>query len=278
MDHSTESHRDRATDPATQPTPDAPEGPSRPASGAAESAAGQDSTGPGEPGSSHAGPGDASRGTAGRPIRRKAHRPRGSLEPGLEKPSPERPGFVFFGVVAAVSLLADVGTKAWAEIALGSRPFSDSGVMLVDHHLTLVLAYNRGGAWGLLQDASEQVRTPFFLLVSVLAIGFIVSLYRRLASGQTALKWGLPLVLGGALGNLQDRIVRGSVVDFIDYRADWVRSMNALIRRIASEWTITDHWPTFNVADIVICIGVGLMAIDMFTAKRQAPQPEPEAR
>ena len=63
-----------------------------------------------------------------------------------------------------------------------------------------MLAKNRGGAWGLLQDTPEYVRRPFFLLVSALAITFIVSLYRRLAPNQSALRWGLPLVLGGALG------------------------------------------------------------------------------
>src|SRR5262245_28724014 len=63
----------------------------------------------------------------------------------------ERPTFLFFGVVAGVSLLADVTTKAWAEIVLSKRAFSmDPGIVLVQKHLTLTLAYNEGGAWGLL--------------------------------------------------------------------------------------------------------------------------------
>jgi signal peptidase II len=93
-------------------------------------------------------------------------------------------------------------------------------------------------------------------------------LYGKLAPGQNALKWGLPLVLGGALGNLSDRITRSSVIDFIDYRAEWVLSMNKLIAKLSKGWSLTDHWPTFNVADIAICIGVGLMAVDMFTSRR----------
>jgi signal peptidase II len=186
-------------------------------------------------------------------------------------PPGERPTFVFFGVVAAISLLLDIASKAWAEIQLTVRP----SIVLIPDHLSFVLAYNKGGAWGLLQDKSELVRLPFFLAVSVLAILFIVSLFGKLAPGQTALKWGLPLVLGGALGNLSDRITRSSVIDFIDYRADWVLAMNHGIAKLVKGWNLTDHWPTFNVADISICIGVGLMAVDMFTSRRAHAHPQP---
>jgi len=179
-----------------------------------------------------------------------------------------RPTFIFFGVVAAVSLILDVVTKAWAEIVLSKLPFDRPSLVLVPDHLTLTIAYNKGGAWGLLQDAAETVRRPFFFAVSVLAVLFIVSLYSKLGRGQKTLMWGLPLVLGGALGNLSDRITRSSVIDFIDYRADWVLAMNNGIAKAVPHWGLTDHWPTFNVADIAICIGVGLMAIDMFTARR----------
>jgi signal peptidase II len=186
-----------------------------------------------------------------------------------------RPSYVFFGAVAAIALLADVATKAWAEIVLTSRPVHDPSIVLVESHLTFTLAYNRGGAWGLLQNASELIRRPFFLGVSLAAVVFIVSLYSRLVEGQRALKWGLPLVLGGALGNLSDRIVRTSVVDFIDYRADWITRMNEGIAKLAPTWNVTDHWPTFNVADICICTGVALMAIDMVLSKHP---PKPAAR
>jgi signal peptidase II len=178
---------------------------------------------------------------------------------------------LFFGVLAGVSLLADIFSKAWAEVVLSRRTALDPAITLVKDHLSFTLAYNKGGAWGLLHDASENVRRPFFLLVSVLAIAFIVSLYSRLAPTQRALKWGLPLVLGGALGNLSDRITRSSVIDFIDYRADWIEKMNQFIAKYAKGWAVTDHWPTFNVADVFICIGVALMAVDMVTSRRKPP-------
>ncbi len=178
------------------------------------------------------------------------------------------PGFVFFGIVAALALLLDVTTKAWAEIELTRRSPLEP-IVLVEEHLSFALAYNRGGAWGLLQNTSESVRRPFFMVVSMAAIAFIVSLYGKLLPGQRTLAWGLPLVLGGALGNLADRVTRGSVVDFIDYRASWVESMNQLIARVVSSWHVTDHWPTFNVADICICVGVGLMALDMLGSGRR---------
>jgi signal peptidase II len=176
--------------------------------------------------------------------------------------------FLFFGCVAALSLVLDVTSKAWAEVEL-TRRVHDGPIVVIENHLNLSLAYNRGGAWGLLQNASEAIRRPFFLGVSLAAIAFIVSLYGKLLPGQRALKWGLPLVLGGALGNLADRITRGSVVDFIDYRGDWVEGLNKLLALVIDGWHVTDHWPTFNVADISICCGVGLMAIDMLTSRRR---------
>jgi signal peptidase II len=192
-------------------------------------------------------------------------------------PPEGQPTFLLFGRVASVSLLLDVASKAWAEVTLINRPTTP--ITLIEDHLALTLAYNPGGAWGLLHNSSEDLRKPFFVFVSVAAILFIVSLYNRLAPGQRALTWGLPLVLGGALGNLADRITRSQVIDFIDYRGDWVRAMNEWIAQFVTTWSVTDHWPTFNVADIAICVGVGLMAIDMVTSRRGPQRPvEPEPK
>jgi signal peptidase II len=181
-----------------------------------------------------------------------------------------KPSFLFFSILSALVLIADVLAKAWAEITINRIDTVERSIVLVKNSLSIVLAYNRGGAWGLLGGAPDVLRRPFFLVVSLVAIGFIVSLYRKIQRGQWALRWGLPLVLGGALGNLSDRIARVGVVDFIDYKAHWVELMNRTIARFVKDWVVTDHWPTFNVADIAICVGVGLMALDVLFAKRRS--------
>lgn len=191
-------------------------------------------------------------------------------------PDGQRPSYRFFGIVAALSLIADITTKVWAEVVINQRGFEP--IKIVGENINITLAYNQGGAWGLFAGADEMVRKPFFLGVSAFAIFFIISLYSRLHPSQRALKWGLPLVLGGALGNLSDRITRSQVIDFIDYRGDWVMQLNLFVHKYVKSWAVTDHWPTFNVADIAICIGVGLMAVDMFThrprqVRRSVPPP-----
>jgi signal peptidase II len=167
-----------------------------------------------------------------------------------------RPSYAFLALLSMATLALDIASKSWAEHHLEGYPGT---VEVWRNHVTLLLAKNRGGAWGLLQSTSENVRRPFFLLVSVAAIVFIMTLYRRLQPRQHALMWGLPLVLGGALGNVFDRIRYGHVIDFVD--------VHLLYKGIDR------HWPTFNVADIAICVGVGLMALDMFTSKRGEQPP-----
>lgn len=179
--------------------------------------------------------------------------------------SPARPSYVFFGVATAVFLVADLWSKDWAVKTLDKSgksipvfenvkiPFTE--MYLSFHH---DLAHNYGGAWGLLGDQPDSVRLPFFFIISAIALVFVFSLFRKLEPHQVALKWALPLVLGGAAGNFVDRVRHEYVVDFLD----WF---------VVKEGGKAAHWPTFNVADIWICIGVGLMAIDMFTAKKVAP-------
>lgn len=185
---------------------------------------------------------------------------------GKKKSNPERyrPPYLGLVIAAAVVFALDIGTKVWASDAL------ESGIIpVIPGTLQFVLAHNEGGAFGLFADADSWWRTPFFVVANLLAVVFLISLYRRLQPDQWGYKWGVPLVLGGALGNFCDRLVHGSVVDFIDYQAGWVELMNRGIHWIYSPWRVTDHWPTFNIADIAICIGLGLIIIQMTISDRK---------
>jgi len=176
-------------------------------------------------------------------------------------PPGERASIAFLVVVAGISCAADLGTKAWAHARLAGVDFKRSSaktVTVIPDHLDLIFAQNPGGAWSFLRSLPDGLRRPFFLFISAAAIIFIVSIYRRIHRDQTAMKWGLPLALGGAIGNLVDRVRFGWVIDFID----------VYITRGGRE----HHWPTFNIADVAIVAGVALMGIDMITFARRARQ------
>ena len=112
---------------------------------------------------------------------------------------------------------------------------------------------NPGAAWGLFGNLPDSVRRPFFHLVSLVALGFIGFMYVRLTPDQRRVRWALALVAGGALGNFVDRLLRGYVIDFFDWH--W-RNQPSM------------RWPTFNVADAAICVGVGLLLLDSFLERK----------
>lgn len=184
-----------------------------------------------------------------------------AAEPKDGASAPPKPDYKFLGIVSAVMLVADLGTKEWAANRLGDPKVQPikviEGIQIgsTKYALHFDLAKNKGGAWGVLGEQPDYVRLPFFFIISALAVVFIVGLYRKLEPRQWALKWALPLVLAGALGNLVDRIRHQHVIDFID--AFFVKDNKA------------SHWPTFNVADIWIVMGVILMAIDWFTPAKK---------
>jgi signal peptidase II len=183
--------------------------------------------------------------------------------PGRETGNP-RASVPFLVVVTVVSLAADLTTKWWAKAHLSGFDAKAHGMRRLEiwkGHVDFIFAQNPGGAWSFLRNLPDSLRRPFFLVVSAAAIVFIISIYQRIHRDQWAMKVGLPLALGGAMGNLADRIRFGWVVDFID---------------VSLRWGGRDHhWPTFNVADIAIVLGVGLMAIDMLRSRGLHPHDEP---
>jgi len=111
----------------------------------------------------------------------------------------------------------------------------------------LVLVFNRGAAFSFLADAPGW-QAPFFIAVALVASGIVSWMLWR-NPGKRLLCAGLALILGGALGNLWDRVAYGHVVDFLDFHA--------------MGW----HWPAFNVADSAISVGAGILIAESFLRK-----------
>jgi signal peptidase II len=147
-------------------------------------------------------------------------------------------------IVAAAVIAADQATKAaiQASLAVGQRVF-------VLPFFDLVLAFNTGAAFSFLADASGWQR-GFFIAVALGATVLILYLLHRHTADRLFCA-GLALILGGAIGNLWDRIVLGHVVDFLLFHAyGW-------------------HFPAFNVADSCITIGAGLLILDGFRSSKR---------
>ncbi len=157
----------------------------------------------------------------------------------------------FFALVALV-LGLDLATKAWASHALAHAPHA-----VVEGRLSLVLAHNPHGAMGLLREAGADARRVILVAVTTLASVVMIELARRTKPHERSVRAGLALILGGALGNLIDRVLHGVVVDFIDV---------TLMARGIDGATRATHWPTFNVADIAIVVGAVLVALQLRAA------------
>lgn len=138
---------------------------------------------------------------------------------------------------------SDQVSKQWAHTSL--RANHGGRLVLSERLFSLTYVRNPGAAWGFLANADESFRRPFFITVSSLAMIFILFVYARLERSQKLLAIALALVMGGAVGNFIDRIRFDYVIDFLDVYVGSYR------------------WPTFNVADIAISVGVFFLFADM---------------
>jgi signal peptidase II len=144
--------------------------------------------------------------------------------------------------LASVVLVLDLVTKRWVEATL---VYGDQ--IPVTSFFNLVLTYNAGAAFSFLSDAGGWQRW-FFSAVAVGASVLIIHLLRKHAADMLFCL-ALSLILGGALGNLWDRITLGHVIDFLDFHVSGY------------------HWPAFNVADSAIFLGAATLILDSFLRK-----------
>jgi signal peptidase II len=139
--------------------------------------------------------------------------------------------------IAAIVILLDQLSKITI-----SRVFEYGESKVITSFFNIVLVYNKGAAFSFLAAESGWQRY-FFTALGIAAALFIVYLLKRHA-GKRLFCWALALILGGAIGNVIDRVVYGHVIDFLDFHLHG--------------W----HWPAFNIADSAICIGAALFVID----------------
>ncbi len=149
--------------------------------------------------------------------------------------------------VAAATILADQVVKAYVVARL---PLHDSWMPLrfIEPVFRFTHVHNTGAAFGIFPEGGAV-----FLIIAVVVAAIILYYYRQLPDGMLLIRLALGLQLGGALGNVLDRVRLGYVVDFLHVR----------------------YWPVFNVADSCIVIGVALLALEMLREERQtAGQPQ----
>ncbi|MEO8129522.1 MAG: signal peptidase II [Bryobacteraceae bacterium] len=155
-------------------------------------------------------------------------------------------------LIAAVVFVLDRATKVLIE----------RNVSIWDTHpvipgfFNIVHTKNRGAAFGMFSDGTSELRTFLLIGVSIAVLIFVAVLLlqpsRAGFSGSRTTMIGLSLVLGGAFGNIYDRVVSGMVTDFLEF--------------YVGEW----HFAAFNVADSAITIGAGLLLLDMWMSRKQA--------
>ena len=174
-------------------------------------------------------------------------------------PSPEAPpvaapaatGAPLLWWLGAVVIVADQVTKAVVRAAI---PLYDSREV-IPGFLNLVHVRNEGMAFGLLNSANIEYKWLLTSGLAALALFGIVYYARHLRPDERAARAGLSLILGGALGNLLDRLIIGYVVDFVDvYSGTW-------------------HFWAFNVADAAINVGAVLVFLDLLFVRRHASDP-----
>lgn len=162
------------------------------------------------------------------------------------------PGQLRWLWVSALVIAVDQITKL-----LASDSIAFEEVIPVMPHFNLTLVYNRGAAFSFLADQPGWQRWFFIVLTLVVSIAIVRWMFKM----TQAEKWsaiGLAMILGGAIGNVIDRIYLGKVIDFIDWYYGGY------------------HWPAFNIADSAILVGAGIMIVCSFYADSRAAKNKEE--
>ena len=166
-----------------------------------------------------------------------------------------RKKYLILVVVFCGVFFFDQITKAYVHRTL----YEFQSVEIIKDFFHITHVRNTGAAFGLLAGPAHPLRTTLFVVISGVAIGVILLIYRKIEENDTLHALAFSLLFGGAAGNLADRVWMGQVIDFLDFH--WY----------------DHHWPAFNFADSAICGGIGLILLNMIIGARR-PLPGGRAR
>ena len=152
-------------------------------------------------------------------------------------------------LIAGLVLLLDQASKA----VVVERFTASTAIPVIPGLFRLALVENTGMAFGLLDDSPSPLVFAALTLVSAVILSFVAYLLWTNQAPSAVGGYGLAVILGGAAGNVADRLVRGKVIDFLDF---YLRE---------------HHWPVFNVADCAIVIGAALLMIDLMRGQKVDP-------
>ncbi len=163
--------------------------------------------------------------------------------------------WVWFSIVAFVGLVLDQVTKAWIRANIEYR---DVGIEVIDGYFDIVHAQNPGAALGILGTVPGA--RYIFIAFTIVAAVVIFNMQRQLKSGEKFLPVVLGLILSGAIGNAVDRLINegGRVTDFLRVHTTGNPSLETWL---GNHWPYMSEYPSFNVADISLVVGVILFII-----------------
>jgi len=150
--------------------------------------------------------------------------------------------------IATVILVLDQSTKWWV---LNYVLMESNTTLSFTPFLSIVRVWNRGISFGIL--GGEEALSPLLLALLAFSVSFILMIWLS-RTGRPWVCWGIGLIIGGALGNGVDRLRHGAVFDFLDFHV------------------LGTHWPAFNLADMAITVGVGMILIDALMERQELPK------
>jgi signal peptidase II len=167
----------------------------------------------------------------------------------------------YYFLATALAVALDQATKLAAVAWLKGQ----GQVPVIPGFLNLWFSTNRGGLFGYFGNLDEPWRTVLLVGMPLLFVFGMVLFLARTDEPDRATLFGLAMMLGGAIGNLIDRVFRGEVVDFLDVYASHPKMAAFFVERFGGV-----HWPTFNVADSAIVVGAALLLLDVFRPAKKA--------